>query len=473
MKIVDKEKPFPLQETGMPTIHGETDIILKNVKTGLVERHHSENTFQAWTLQNYTRKLGAFNVAAGFNWQELVGGIYLFRDQIPVGSEYMPAGNSMTGSGAYGMTNNSQCREFGNFNGRDSGATESAIRQVYEYDTSMANGDIACVCLGNQYGARIGYGYASGYIQGECNMNPGYKNDASGRTGERNQMYYNGFVYSWNGVDENQLAHISKRRYTADIGSVFHDIGSTDITFDLTQIGQPWTDFVDASQCYCLNAGDIGGGIYRINPYGNAYSITHTVAPGGTGYYYEFDCTTETLTLKTFTNSSSSTLAWTGSACRFFSDYIVVQTTDDSTHCCVFKESNGEFLRRIRLVNRFGPQDSDRDMPPSEIADGLIVLRTIESEERPGGATNSMAWGIYDCVADTIRAIALPWSYPDRHYAVGTRMKTVDIMKNESWAANATKFHNPFYLATINNLSETVTKTAAKTMKVIYTLTEV
>jgi hypothetical protein len=52
-------------------------------------------------------------------------------------------------------------------------------------------------------------------------------------------------------------------------------------------------------------------------------------------------------------------------------------------------------------------------------------------------------------------------------------MKTVDIMKNESYAADATKFHNTFYLATINNLSETVTKTAAKTMKVIYTLTEV
>jgi hypothetical protein len=111
-------------------------------------------------------------------------------------------------------------------------------------------------------------------------------------------------------------------------------------------------------------------------------------------------------------------------------------------------------------------------MPPSEIADGLLVFRTIESEVRPGGS-NNMAWGIYDCVADTLRAIALPWSNPDRHYAVGTRMKTVDIMKNESYAAYATKFHNPFYLATINNLSETVTKTAAKTMKVIYTLTEV
>ena len=35
-----------------------------------------------------------------------------------------------------------------------------------------------------------------------------------------------------------------------------------------------------------------------------------------------------------------------------------------------------------------------------------------------------------------------------------------------------TAFKNPLYLATINNLDSPVTKTAAKTMKITYTLTE-
>ena len=468
--IKDEAGPFETNETKLPKIHGETDIILKDVKTGMVDRFHSENTFQAWALANYSKEHGAFRVNSGFDYTELVGGLYLFRDQIVVGSEYMPAGNEMTGSGANGYANGSRCTEFGSFNGADSAATASAIRQVWEFNTSQANGQIACVCLGTRYGAKIGYGFKSGYIQSENNMNPGYRNTNSGRTGERNQMYYNGFVYTWNGVDENHIAHIAKTRYSADVGSVFHAISGNELTFDMTEVGQPWTDFVDASQCYCLNAGDVGGGVFRINPYGNAYSTTHTVAPGGTAYYYEFDCANETLTLKTFVNSS---LNWTGSACRFFSDYIVVMTTDESAHCCIFIQSTGEFLRKLRIYNSFGPRDGDRDIPPSEIADGLLVFHTLESEVRSGGSASQGAFGIYDCVADTFRAIGLPWNNPDRHYAVGTRIKTVDIMKNESYAADATKFHNPFYLATINNLSEAVTKTAAKTMKVIYTLTEV
>ena len=467
--IKDEAEPFEMNNLKPMKIHGRTDITLKNVKTGLVERFHSENTFQAWALANYTKEHGVFRVNSGFDWTELVGGIYLFRDQITVGSEYMPAGNEMIGSGSYGMTNAGQCTEFGSFNGADSSATPFAIRQTYEYNTSQANGNISCVCLGNRYGAQIGYGYRSGYIQGEYNMNPGYRNENSGRTGERNQMYYNGFVYTWNGVDENHIAHIGKKRYSASVGSIFHDLSGNELTFDMTEVGQPWTDFVESGSCYALNAGDVGGGVFRINPYGNAYSTTHTVAPGGTAYYYEFDCANETLTLKTFTNSSSSTLNWTGCACRFFSDYIVVMTTDESAYCCIFKQSTGEFLRKLRIYNSFGPRDGDRDIPPSEIADGLLVFHTLASEIRQGASGG--AFGIYDCVADTFKAIALPWSYPDRHYAVGTQMKTVDIMKNESYAANATKFHNPFYLATINNLDETVPKTAAKSMKVVYTLT--
>lgn len=37
---------------------------------------------------------------------------------------------------------------------------------------------------------------------------------------------------------------------------------------------------------------------------------------------------------------------------------------------------------------------------------------------------------------------------------------------------NSAKLLNPLYLATINNLNSPVTKTAAQTMKVTYTLTE-
>ena len=462
MEILQKASSYEMGEMKMVKMHGETDIILKNVKTGLVERFHSENTFQTGVLQNYSKEHGAFRVTSGFDWTELVGGIYLFRDQIAVGSEYMPAGNEMVGSGSYGMTNAGRCTEFGSFNGADSSATANAIRQVYEYNTSQANGDINCVCLGNRYGALIGYGNKSGYRQGDYNMNPGYQNNNSGYTGMRSGWYYNGYSYLWEGVDENHIGHISKTRYSGDVGSVFHGQG-INLTFDMTQIGQPWTDFASPGE---IDVGDVGGGIFRFNPF-----YLHDVAPGGTAYYYEFNCNDGSLTLKTFVNSSSNTLMWRENAVRFFSDLMLVRSgTSSDCYANIFRISTGEYLRTIRTVGSFGPGDSARDFPPSEIADNLIFIRSYENEVRQEGATNVAAWGIYDAVADTFRMTGLGPNN-DRHYNVGTRMKSLNILKNEGWGATPYKFHNPFYLATINNLSETVPKTAAKSMKVIYTLT--
>lgn len=468
MKVLQKTAEWK-NDVKAPMIHGETDIVLKNVKTGLVERYHSENTFQAWALANYTKEHGMFRVNSGFDWTEIVGGIYLFRDQITVGAEYMPAGNEMTGSGAYGSTNAGQCTEFGSFNGADSAATASAIRQVYEYNTSQANGTISCVCLGNQYGAKIGYGNKSGYRQGDYNMNPGYSNNNSGYTGMRNSWYYNGFVYTWAGVDENNIGHIKKQRYSGNIGSVF--VGDTsqfpylvqDLSFDMTQIGMPWTDIVYDS----VDVGDVGSGVFRFNPFDS-----HAVSQGGDGYYYEFNCGNGSLTLKTFTNSSANTLTWSKNAVRFFSDLIVAQSGNNPVYANIFKASTGEYLRTVRIYTPFGPGDGNRDYPPSEIADNLLFIRTFEDEVRAGGSSSNPCWGIYDAVADTFKMTALGPS-GDRHYNVGTRMKSMDILKNEGWGATPYKFHNPFYLATINNLDEAVTKTAAKSMKVVYTLTEV
>lgn len=460
MILRDKAKAFDMGEMKLHKIHGETDIILKDVKTGMVDRFHSENTFQAWTLANYTKQHGIFRVNSGFDWTELVGGIYLFRDQIAVGNEYMPAGNEMTGCGSYGMTNAGQGTECGSFNGADSGATDRAIRQVYEYNTSQANGQISCVCLGNRFGARIGYGNKSGYRWGDYDMNPGYQNGNSGYNAMRSSWYYGGFMYNYGGVSEGIMT-ITKRRYSGDIGSVFHD-QTQELTFDLSQIGQPWQ--FDA---FAVDVGDVGGGKFRFNP------CRATVAPTGTAYYYEFDCTNDTLELKTFINSSTNTLVWYGNAVRFFSDYMFVRSDySGGNYANIFRISTGEYLRSIRTYGTFGDGDNYRDYPPSEIADNLFFIRSYENEVRPGGSSSNPCWGIYDAVADTFKMTSLG-PQNDRHYNVGTRIKDLNILKNEGWGANPYKFHNPFYLATINNLSETVTKNAAKTMKVIYTLTEV
>ena len=46
----EKSKEFNIPKIDTPIIHGVTEIVLKNVKTGLVEKIVSENTFQSAVL---------------------------------------------------------------------------------------------------------------------------------------------------------------------------------------------------------------------------------------------------------------------------------------------------------------------------------------------------------------------------------------------------------------------------------------
>ena len=96
----EKSKEFNIPKIDTPIIHGVTEIVLKNVKTGLVEKIVSENTFQSavlakqfpsnpWLRQNpYNNDAWANNPLV-----EMAGGLLLFRDAIQIGSYYPNAGN--------------------------------------------------------------------------------------------------------------------------------------------------------------------------------------------------------------------------------------------------------------------------------------------------------------------------------------------------------------------------------------------
>ena len=145
-------------------IHGETRIVLKNPISGnILKDITSENTFQPTALQNFTHCLGEdLHGIPSYNWDDLVGGIFLFRDSITTGNLYMPASNIMVGNGAYGIANADLPNELGTYNSQESSASASAITQVYDFATNQANGQIGCVCLTSKVGGQIGYGNGSG-----------------------------------------------------------------------------------------------------------------------------------------------------------------------------------------------------------------------------------------------------------------------------------------------------------------------
>lgn len=73
---------------------------------------------------------------------------------------YPPANAKLIGCVAYGMQNNTTGKERGSYNQTESeiNLTDRYMKYVYDFQTSQANGTIACVCLTHLNGGYISYG---------------------------------------------------------------------------------------------------------------------------------------------------------------------------------------------------------------------------------------------------------------------------------------------------------------------------
>lgn len=465
MKIVDKEKPFHLQEVGMPTIHGKVEIVLKNVKTGMVDRIKGENAFQAASLQHWMRKFGDLKVEVPTGYADAVGGLLLFRDTIAVGNRYMPAGNVMIGHGYRGSVTQGTYPYLGTFNASESGEGATAITQVWDFATNQANGNISCVSLTSITGGQAGYGSDARYggEYGGVSIRSG-QSSVESYDGVGNGGYYNGWLYWISGYEEGTLK-ISKSRRQWEVGSVFAG-QNKELSFDLTEIGNPWN--LDFSNAWKIVWGDVGGGIFRFT-----YTQSRNVAPGADFYYYEFNAAEETLTLKSVTNSSSATLNVAFDAIIFFDDFMFVASDRGTADCYIFDCSTSELVDIVQGINSWrSPYDtSDRgdwDNMPGQLSDGLFLFSTYVSGY--SGRTPQ----IYDIVNKTLKNINFSsgMGSSGQTYGIGTRLKTLDGLMAIRMYYRPFRFHNPLYLATIYNLQSPVPKTPAQTMKVIYTLTE-
>ena len=448
MKFLERARNFELAEKDIKTIHGETDIVLKNVKTGLVERFHDENTFQSEVLQLACKSFGEADCRWSFNYETLVGGLLLFRDAITVGKKFMPGGNEMIGRGYRGSVTMGDNPYQGTFNSAESSASSSAIQQVYDFATNQANGTIGCVSLTSNVGGAVGYGENAYYIQSGQRYNLNY-----GQTGalsyEKNVGYYGGFRYAFVSCEENILT-ISKTPVSIVTGSVFNGL-SKNLTFDLTQIGNAG-DIVPNGVW-----GDAGNGRFRFT------GQTGSVAAGANFYYYEFNATDESLTECYFVNSSGTTLTVDSMSTLFFChDYIVHHNGSNTVY--IFDAANSTLLDVQTLPTWTGQWSSgSADMLPGEISDDLLLFQSSDGVK------------IYDAISKTLKCMPLDNnSSSAQRIGVATRLASVEdgLLRARMWYREY-GFKNPLYLATINNLGSPVTKTAAQTMKVTYTLTEV
>lgn len=420
-------------------IHGETRIVLRNPISGnILKDITSENTFQPTALQNFTHCLGEdLHGIPSYNWEDLVGGIFLFRDSITPGSLYMPASNVMIGNCAYGIANADLPNELGTYNSQESSASASAITQVYDFATNQANGQIGCVCLTSKVGGQIGYGNASGR-RTDINF-------TQGQTGSvivgGNATLVNNIEYSFTLTGD--TLSVKKTNKSITQGTVFKGFYTT-VDIDLSSIKPSGVTLNPSVSVFALNNNKI-----RI------YSpITASIADGTDVYFFDYDPSDDSVVLGRFANSAGKAVRGDIVAVTFTPDNYFI-TYDGNRYLQVFNITNSTHVldytaEPLMNYNRAG----NYDMP---LSDGLLldyasntgyIVNYISGTVKPINVANITNYQAFNKRFPSLDAIGFSGSY------------SPPILKN------------PLYLATINNLNSPVTKTAAQTMKVTYTLTE-
>lgn len=453
-------------------IHGKTKIELYNPNTKIKQVFRDENTFQANVLRDQFRslpcirqnKMGVDSFVTDIQ-KAFAGGLLLFRDTIEIGSYYMPAGNKMIGCGLKGTENLGTPVELGSYNSVESSEGNTSLTRVWDFATHQANGSIGCICLTPSVTGYGGYGNPSG-----VRRTSGYSLAQYCETSNTSEykLSDNGYLYAFATVtvESTRYLRIYKQRTISNKGEFFAGkVTYTDIeitsSLDLTGF-----DFAD-STCYSHH---IGTNKFRILPQGYYYA-PYDVASGETFYYWEVDVSTGTLSRKSFVNSSSDTICgytyspiqgnYTAGTPVFTVDDKIIIEDSTHTYVLIFDLTDGslEHKTTFRAVSSYSLA-----FGAGMISEGLYIITDFN-----GSSFNGTR--MVDIVNGT--------EYPTNWWASdGWFMNAWDDKGLCEFYRYTDRPHlsflgyNPMYLTTINNLQSPVTKTAAQTMKVTYTLTE-
>lgn len=477
-------------------IKGKTTFELTDVNTGEVEIIE-DNNMVTNALQEFMLTYGIFNktVFVGDNrtsalYVNLLGGLFLFDTALDenVDNTFMPAGVKMIGNGSRGVSNSGKVTELGSYNSTESGVqSDGSIKFVYDFSTAQANGTIACACLTSLTGGYMGMGSQNSYIEAkriddhQSNGQNAYFALAGAGDKYFNILYpvYNeNAIYCTNpyNIDyesskSSQHWSVTKKIEIIRLRAGFTSVGIRD-SYKLNKvidrfevdIPQDILNYMGTSTATVMPIGDgFNGNIFLI--FNKSSSGTATINTGSYRWIMKID-KDRNVTAYKFTNNTSEPLVLRSDA-KYRKQYTI----------------NGDYLWLVGYNSKklYGINYSDstqiidtginlKTTTPlmCSIAENLIGIGLLAS----GSGTGYSAYSIYDVVNRTfgyVNGDELNGNYIYIPFAdkKGVYLKVydtecrMDIIKDVR------------YLATINNLSESVVKTSSKTMKVTYTITEV
>ena len=485
-------------------LKGKTTFELTDVNTGEVEVIEDTNMITNG-LQDFLATYGYFGVdvlsyskmGASSLWVNALGGLFLFDSRLDenVENTFMPAGVKMIGNGSKDVANSGAVTELGSYNTSESGLqSDGSIKFVYDFSTQQANGTIACVCLTSKLGGYIGMGSENRYYNTSYDLKE-YKSDDkhqlySGIAGAKKYLqhlmypvYRENVIYLTNPYNITYVSDYADQHWSTtkkiQILKVRAGFSSVSIknknvlsnnnilaTYDI-DIPQAILDTSGTNKYGTILFSDNDGNIFMVfgrTSADNNFNDNFFTLPNNVYVWIMKIDRDMQVTAYKFTNNTGNTLYVSRKTTVFDGDYIWTYTYNspytlygikysDSTQIIetgVSKDSKYNLFvlgrNLIGICNSY--VDSSYYSPP-DIYDA--VNRTLKK-------TNGT---IYDNHEIFIPFIDRKGVYISVYYTeLSSSQNSFSVIKD------------PRYLATINNLSEPVVKTASKTMKVTYTITE-
>ena len=429
----------------------------------------------------------------------LTGGILLFDGTLDedVTNTHANASLKMVGNGALGISNSGSLTELGSYNSTESGVqADGSIKYVYDFLTSQANGTIQSVCLTSKVGGYMGYGNESQKRVYDADLrNTDYQNniykyanflklaDRFYVTCMMYAVYNEDAVYA---VDPNSVKwkdnsstvlgelHWTKtgkiriNKYRLGVSSV----GLTDYAYVNSLI-----DSYDvAIPQDILNYMSAGSGSYYVNyvaPVADANKReifiifnknTYSCANGNFFWIMKIDKDMQVTSYKITNNTGYNIYK---RAMDPSSDIYNEYAIDNDYFWCWLQKNGSYNLVGIKYA------DSTQIIETDVISDNLILTKTYDNMLEYGAVYVSNKVNRNRDVFNTVRKKALTVNgcleNNNIYKVLFADRKGLYLCHNDNNHFYLAK--DPRYLATINNLSEPVVKTASKTMKITYILT--
>lgn len=412
-------------------------------------------------------------------YQTILGGLLLFDAEIEENANnlYPPSGVNLIGCASYGVQNNTTGTLRGGFNQTESelNMTDRYMKYVYDFTTSQANGTISCVCLTHKNGGYTSYGgkdapFGSNYGLGmqvcDGHLQYVHTNYTGASTGDK----YSGIsigtteaiflintdedaVYYFR-IDNSKKITITKHRAYMKSVSVLENPHNRKPLMDFFELEELKTEVPIKYISYNFDTAD--NCLYIVN------SAAYYLEVNGTFVVTKISFSNWKATQYTMTNTTSERISIGGMRTSYVHrGYIIFRGYNNSNHIYKMELGNSANVEQLKLVGftsitgtfALGMNGRIYIEGYSSSTYYLYVINLDTNEIMKAEASRIIGGSNYPCYTPVLNEPMLWYASYGNYSTIG-----YFIMAN--------------YLATINNLSEPVTKTADKTMKVTYIIQE-